>query len=209
MLNNKIGYKLRYFKYRIRIIWDALREVDFVSQFDIEDLELDEKKSHRYQAVPSNIKKILKRMKISCEDSFLDFGCGKGLACYYAAHMPFNKIYGVDISETLVAIARRNFKVLAKKDGRMTKIRVERCDATQYEIPQEVNIIFMFNPFPYEVTQIVVDRIKDYCLENKKSAKVIFLNSGADKSMIFSEFNELFNYKYYHVYEYRVENETK
>lgn len=76
-------------------------------------------------------------------ENFIDIGSGKGKACFYAGtKRAFKKIIGVEFSKPLVAIAERN-KYKAGKDD----IFFINADATEFELPNQTNLIFMFNPF--------------------------------------------------------------
>ena len=99
-----------------------------------------------YQAVWSrNLRELFNEAKKTSYkfENFIDIGSGKGKACFYAytKHL-FNHIIGVDFSEPLVQIANRN-KVKIKSQN----ISFVCADATKFELPEQANLIFMFNPF--------------------------------------------------------------
>ncbi|MGN5479150.1 hypothetical protein ACTMU2_26115 [Cupriavidus basilensis] len=90
-------------------------------------------------------------------DNFIDLGSGKGKACFYA-HMrkPFSKIVGVELSEKLNVIANHN---LAKfRSGSASNIFFSSIDATEFELPETSNLIFMFNPFDDVILRKFVSR---------------------------------------------------
>lgn len=72
---------------------------------------------------------------------FVDVGAGKGKACIYASrHFP--RVIGVEYSSALVAAARANL-------GRAGRGNIEyvHADASQYDLPDETCLVFLFNPF--------------------------------------------------------------
>ena len=76
-------------------------------------------------------------------DSFVDIGSGKGKACFYAALQPgMRDVVGVEFSEPLVAVARRNQQRLADKP-----IEFIHADATEWQLPGRTQLVFLFNPF--------------------------------------------------------------
>ena len=76
-------------------------------------------------------------------ENFIDIGSGKGKACFYAyTKHHFTQIIGVEFSETLVEIANRN-KVKINSES----ISFIHADATEFKLPKQKNLIFMFNPF--------------------------------------------------------------
>jgi SAM-dependent methyltransferase len=99
-----------------------------------------------YQAVWSrNLRELFNEaQKTGYEfENFIDIGSGKGKACFYAyTKRIFNNIIGIEFSEPLVEIANRN-KVKIKSPT----ISFINADATEFELPKQNNLIFMFNPF--------------------------------------------------------------
>ena len=99
-----------------------------------------------YQAVWSrNLRELLNEVqKTGYEfENFIDIGSGKGKACFYAyTKRIFNNIIGIEFSEPLVEIANRN-KVKIKSQS----ISFINADATEFKLPNQNNLIFMFNPF--------------------------------------------------------------
>lgn len=76
--------------------------------------------------------------------TFLDIGCGKGKAALLASRLPFREVIGVERSEGLCRIARRNVRVWQKA---VTEIRIVEADATRLEFPPGPLLLYLFNPF--------------------------------------------------------------
>lgn len=99
-------------------------------------------------------------------DNFIDLGSGKGKACFYA-HMrkPFRKIVGVELSDKLNVIANGN---LAKfRSGSASNISFTSIDATDFELPDTSNLIFMFNPFDDVILHKFVSRNLEHFRKGK------------------------------------------
>lgn len=90
---------------------------------------------------------------------FLDYGCGKGRAVVLAAMRPFQKVIGVELDDGMLDLARRNIARLQKR-MRCPNVSLVNADATQFDVPDDVNVVFMFNPFGGEVRQAVIHRIE-------------------------------------------------
>jgi SAM-dependent methyltransferase len=76
-------------------------------------------------------------------ENFVDVGCGKGQQCFYAArYFKFKRVVGIDFSDPLIQIARRN---LSKT--RHPQLDFHTADARSWEIPDGTSIVFMYNPF--------------------------------------------------------------
>ena len=88
------------------------------------------------------LKKILPPEEVTPDDVFLDLGSGKGRAVFLAAQYPFGRVIGVELSPELHAIAEKN---LRRHDR--TRIELVNADVVEYEVPADVTVVFLFNPF--------------------------------------------------------------
>jgi SAM-dependent methyltransferase len=94
-----------------------------------------------------NIGRALQLLDISGSDVLLDMGCGLGRVVLFAAkYYSFRKIIGIDISHHLVAIAQEN-RARAIRHLSCKEVDIIAADATQYEIPDDVTVIYFANPF--------------------------------------------------------------
>lgn len=76
-------------------------------------------------------------------DTFLDVGCGKGLACIFVAeNFNFKKISGFDFSLPLIQIANKNLLI-----SKNMNIHFSKDDATDFIIPEGNTLVFIFNSF--------------------------------------------------------------
>ena len=84
-------------------------------------------------------------------NTFIDIGCGKGKACFYAATTgKFKEIEGVEFDKTLVFQANKNkIKFTVEPE-----INFQHLDATQYSLGENQSLVFMFNPFDDSVMSI-------------------------------------------------------
>jgi len=104
--------------------------------------------------------------------AFIDMGCGKGKPLLLAAKRPFARVIGVDIDQRSLDIAARNRDLL----GLTPRIELEFADATRYEFPPLPLVIYLFNPFPGVVVQVVVDRLIESLRTHPRPVAVIYLN---------------------------------
>lgn len=93
------------------------------------------------------------------EDVFLDYGAGMGRVVVAAARRPFKRVIGVEISPELAAAARRNV-VRAGSRLRCRDVEILTQDATAYEPPADVTVVFLFNPFGPPVLDEVQERLR-------------------------------------------------
>ncbi len=102
--------------------------------------------SNEYRACSVPLMRILVRSALvgnPAVDGFVDVGCGKGKACIYAKkYFRFQRITGIDFSENLLEIARRNSSIAGFDD-----IEWQYGDARTWMLPERKSIVFMYNPF--------------------------------------------------------------
>jgi SAM-dependent methyltransferase len=103
-------------------------------------------------------------------DSFVDIGCGKGRACFYAAKY-FRKVIGVDLSQTLVEKANSNLISFA---GSRQNIEFKCSNAESFILPPSRCVVFLFNPFGASILKKFV--VNNYELLSEKESVIIYCN---------------------------------
>lgn len=89
---------------------------------------------------------VLPPEEVCTDDVFIDVGAGKGRVVIEAAtHYDFGRVMGVELSPELASVARAN--VSAASSLRCHDIEITVGDATQFRIPDDVTVIFLYNPF--------------------------------------------------------------
>jgi SAM-dependent methyltransferase len=95
---------------------------------------------------------------VSSADTFVDFGCGKGRAVHQAARRPFRKVIGVEISPALAEIARAGLRA-GGRHRRCGDVQIVVCDAAEFEVPDDLTIAFLNDPFHGETLDVVLRHI--------------------------------------------------
>jgi predicted RNA methylase len=98
---------------------------------------------------------------------FLDIGSGKGRAMILAAEAGFRKVIGVEYAAELNDIAHTNIEMVKSKFPK-TEFELSEGDAVAYDIPEEVDVIYLFNPFDEETICKLLERIKPIFNRDKK-----------------------------------------
>lgn len=90
---------------------------------------------------------------------FLDIGSGKGRALVLAAEAGFKKVIGVEYASELNDMAHTNIETVR---GRFpnTEFVLQEGDALQYDIPEEVDVIYLFNPFDETATRGILQQVE-------------------------------------------------
>src|SRR5262249_12098716 len=73
---------------------------------------------------------------------FGDFGSGAGRCVCLAAQYAFQRVIGVELSDSLCALARSNVNT-----RRLANVHIECADATAFPIPPEATVFCFNNPF--------------------------------------------------------------
>ena len=143
---------------------------------DLEELGVDVSLASVYMPVSYNLlEEIFDQLPKDTRNHFVDIGCGKGRALCMAAHQGFKHISGLDFSKKLCDIAIKNLQKTKKKLTGFTS-NVVNNDAFYYEIPDDTDCIFFFNPFEEIIMSGVVDNIFKSLELNPRKIKIIYVN---------------------------------
>jgi 16S rRNA G966 N2-methylase RsmD len=108
-------------------------------------------------------------------DVFLDYGSGMGRVVTMAAMHPFRRVIGVEISERLNRIAEENIRRVRKK-LKCKDIELITIDATQFEVPPDVTVIYLYNPFRGVHLQRVFENIQCSLQRSPRELSLVFKN---------------------------------
>ena len=137
---------------------DKLNGFDFKPTLDIVE-KSSLIKEGRHNNEPSGnryLKKALKKLKITEQDSIIDIGCGKGDAIRLFCQFKFNKITGIEYSQNLTKIASSNF---SKKKFVKKNIEIVNLDAQVFEEYSLYNMFYLYNPFDDVILNNVLEKI--------------------------------------------------
>jgi SAM-dependent methyltransferase len=115
----------------------------------------------RYQGIdPAGFVQVLSELSIDHERfTFIDFGSGKGRAIFLAMSFQFKKIIGIEYSEQMNLIARRNLFRYPSSAKRCKEIELVCGDATELQIPDGPLVLYFYNPFGRPVMEKVIHNV--------------------------------------------------
>jgi hypothetical protein len=120
------------------------------------------------------IENSLRSLSLNPEkDVLLDYGSGKGRIVCVGTLFPFKKVIGVELSKYLCEVAEENVRKLRPKK-RCSNVEIVNADATTFEVPTDVSVIYFFNPFSGNVLRQVVDQINKSIDANPRKVTVFF-----------------------------------
>ncbi len=160
---------------------------------DLDELGIDTQHATMYMPVSYDVlEKIFTIVPLHNKVHFLDVGCGMGRALVVAAHFGAKKVSGIDFSKSLIAKAKANFtKLFVNKPNFSFHLAVQ--DAYYYDIPLDVDVVFLFNPFDDFILEKVLQNIDESILEKPREMTIIYVNQ-VHKHLLTSYGYELFSY---------------
>lgn len=161
----------RYLRFGVQyFLFEKTRGLDFTMR-DLSLLKKSRGMYHGYSKTEEHhLREIFRGLPFTGGERLLDIGCGKGVVLLEASAYPFEKVAGIDIDGRLIAVARRNFRIL-KMEGRVECIQ---ADAAAFEGYGEYNVFFLFNPFGAAVMEKVADKL--ISVSRRKRITVIYHN---------------------------------
>lgn len=107
--------------------------------------------------------------------AFIDFGSGKGRAILLATEFPFKRIIGVEFSDELHQIAKKNIECFSSE---IDKSRLEPVclDAIEFLLPKDRLVCYFFNPFDATIMAQVLSNIGKSLLENPREIFIVYAN---------------------------------
>lgn len=104
---------------------------------------------------------MLRNVEITpAQCTFVDLGCGKGRVLLVASEWPFKRIIGVEISQTLAAMARDNARRVRDAEPKRTPIEIECTDAAAFVFPEGDLLVHLYHPFEAELLARVLAQLE-------------------------------------------------
>lgn len=129
----------------------------------------------RYEVTRARpFRKLLDKLDLPRDGVFVDFGSGKGRVLMMAAELGFARIVGVEFSQELCDVARKNLAAFRAKSRLDVDIQIFEMDVVDYEIRPVENVFFMFNPFDSEIMRIIVDKIARSVYDHPRKTWLIY-----------------------------------
>ena len=147
--------------------WDKLLQIKTTGR---DDSNSDQ---YRYPYEPTPYP-VLERLAnsglIRKKDLVLDYGCGKGRVDFFLSYQTKAKTIGIEYDERIYQGALDNQKTAVS--GARTEFTLVRAE--EYEVPEEVNRFYFFNPFSVELLRKVMARIIESYYKNPREAFLFF-----------------------------------
>ena len=148
-------------------------DLGFVS---VKDLGLPPERAHWYSdSGGPEMRRVLDSLSIPRGSVGLDMGSGKGGAAITMARHYFDRVTGIELSASLVEIARRN----AQRAG-LGNLRFVHCDASAFTDLDPVTHLYLYNPFPCAVMKDVLANLGASLARRDREVVLIYRNPVCD-----------------------------
>lgn len=91
--------------------------------------------------------------------TFLDIGCGAGRALCVASRFGFQQVAGIDFDQELITRAVENLSATKARIPDLN-FQVTWCDLSEWELTDDVSVLFLFNPFDDSLIQLLIHKIQ-------------------------------------------------
>jgi hypothetical protein len=128
------------------------------------------------------LRRALRKRDVKPTDVFVDFGSGKGRVVFQAARYPFARVIGVEISQALTEVARRNIE---RNRARLVcrDVTLLTADAAEFEIPDDMTVAYFYYPFAGATFERVIANIVASLDRRPRSVKLIYACPGNEDAI--------------------------
>ena len=146
-------------------IWDNLLNIKTTGR----DEENADEYRYPYEPTPYCVlERLIESGFIGENDTVLDYGCGKGRVDFFLSHQTKVNTIGIEYDERIYNDAQEN------NNESIAKAEFVLARAEEYEVPEEVNRCYFFNPFSVEILHKVMARIIGSYYENPREMYLFF-----------------------------------
>lgn len=173
------GGLARYTEYQ-RDRFDALHGTDTASRIAMSRLGLkdehgDDFANWAYGPIcPDFFREMMREIARRDELTFFDVGSGKGLALMLAGDYGFRRVAGIELSDSLNDVARKNFESYRARTGKRVNAEIICGDFMKHELPNEPTAFFLNNPFPAYIATHAVKHIEESIVKHPRRVVVAY-----------------------------------
>jgi len=131
----------------------------------------------RYKPAPwLALRRALPPRMVGPHDVFCDLGSGLGRVVFQAARWyPFARVIGVELAADLHRAAQANLDG-ARRRLRCRDVELVHSDVLDYPVPDDVNVVFLANPFTGRLFATVVDRLLSSVDRRPRPLTIVYFN---------------------------------
>ncbi|MDB5203393.1 MAG: hypothetical protein JWQ27_2802 [Ferruginibacter sp.] len=193
------------FNWNFPIAWHILRhEISGEKKYRLQTTGADELKhleekgidiEHSTMYMPASydvLEKVFATIGLDHCRHFIDIGCGKGRVLTVAAYHGAKKVTGIELSKKFCKEAVANLEK-TKEQFPALQYNIINNDAFYYEVPDDAEVIFMFNPFDEMVMKAVWENIRQSLKRAPRKMTIIYLNPLYKHIFLKAGYKEIFH----------------
>jgi hypothetical protein len=108
--------------------------------------------------------------------TFVDLGSGKGRTLLMASDYPFRRIVGVELLPALDQITQENLRHYKSESQQCFALESICADATEFPLPEEPLVLYLFNPFPQAGLRRVIATLERSLRDHPRTVYVLYHN---------------------------------
>ncbi len=164
------------------------KKLDEFLHIHTEEIQTDDKDTfhcHRYEPTPYRVLYTMaQELPLTEQDVLLDYGSGLGRLSFYCNHVFHCGAVGI---EMVPDFHNRALKNQANYRGvHKERLQFVNAKAEDYEIPDDVTVIYCFNPFSTDIFRSVLNRIEE-SYERKPRKITLILYYPEDNTVFYIE----------------------
>lgn len=149
---------------------------DTIGRIKLADLDIKSENKQRGRSyAPTKVrpfKKLMNTVNFPDNSVFVDFGSGKGRLLLLASQYHFKRVVGIEFSPQLCKVAKKNLSIFKEQYETFGNAEIIESDVVDYEIRDDENVFFLYNPFD----KVVINRIlRNITMSLEKKQRKIWL----------------------------------
>ena len=111
----------------------------------------------------------------------------------------FKKIIGIEYSRETLSVAEKNLATfMSKAEPACHDIELINVDAKQYDVPDDTNIVFIYNSFAFDIMNCFLINIEKSLERRNRKIYILYYNPACNEQHIYPE-----KYQYISIYDSR------
>ena len=158
--------------------WDKLLHIKTMGRDDSQS----DQYRYPYEPTPySVLQRLANTGLIRKNNMLLDYGCGKGRVDFFLSYQTRCRCLGVEYDERIYEKVMENKKEAVSKE----RVSFSLANAEEFQLPEQIDRIYFFNPFSVEILRKVMARIMESYYEHPRQILCFFYKSKQSTTSIF------------------------
>jgi 16S rRNA G966 N2-methylase RsmD len=147
--------------------------------------------SSRLSAFRELMRKVISDFLPREQIAFFDVGFGKGNVLIEAMRFGIVMVGGIELSETMVTICRKNMEILGWKGAKLYNENAAEIN----EPLDDFNLFYMFNPFPESVMKLFLQNLIASKKRKPRKIFVVYFHATLHRVVEDAGFQTIFNHQ--------------